>query len=52
MRMEPSCQWTNTSTKAGGTLYRSSAEFLEMSDGQIRIVGRLVEKITPEQFHF
>lgn len=39
-------------TKTGGTLYRGSAEFLEMSDGQIRIVGQLVEEITPEQFHF
>ncbi len=39
-------------TKAGGTQYRGSAEFLELPDGQIRIVGQLVEKIAPEQFHF
>ena len=39
-------------TKAGGTPNRGSAEFLELADGQIRIVGQLVEKITPEQFHF
>ena len=39
-------------TKAGGTQYRGSAEFLELADGQVRIVGQLVEKITPEQFHF
>jgi hypothetical protein len=39
-------------TKAGGTQYRGSAEFLELPDGQVRIVGQLVEKITPEQFHF
>jgi hypothetical protein len=39
-------------TKAGGTPFRGSAEFLELPDGQIRIVGQLVEKITPEQFHF
>jgi len=39
-------------TKAGGTPYRGSAEFLELADGQVRIVGQLVEKITPEQFHF
>ena len=39
-------------TKAGGTQYRGSAEFLQLSDGQLRIVGQLVEKVTPEQFHF
>jgi hypothetical protein len=39
-------------TKAGGTLYRGSAEFLQLADGQLRIVGQLVEKVTPEQFHF
>jgi len=39
-------------TKAGGTRYRGSAEFLALADGQIRIVGQLVEKITPDQFHF
>jgi hypothetical protein len=39
-------------TKAGGTRYRGSAEFLELADGQVRIVGQLVEKITPDQFHF
>jgi uncharacterized protein DUF6152 len=39
-------------TKAGGTQYRGSAEFLALPDGQIRIVGQLVEKLTPEQFHF
>ena len=39
-------------TKAGGTQFRGSAEFLELPDGQVRIVGQLVEKITPDQFHF
>ena len=39
-------------TKAGGTRYRGSAEFLELPDAQVRIVGQLVEKITPDQFHF
>jgi Family of unknown function (DUF6152) len=38
--------------KAGGTEHRGAAEFLELSDGQVRITGQLVEKITPEQFHF
>ena len=39
-------------TKAGGTQYRGAAEFLELADGQVRIVGQLVEKLTPEQMHF
>lgn len=38
--------------KAGGTEHRGAAEFLELSDGQVRITGQLVEKITPDQFHF
>jgi Family of unknown function (DUF6152) len=39
-------------TKTGGTQYRGAAEFLELADGQVRIVGQLVEKLTPEQMHF
>ena len=39
-------------TKAGGTQYRGTAEFIQLADGQIRITGQLVEKITVEQFHF
>jgi hypothetical protein len=39
--------------KAGGTQYRGSSEFLELADGQIRIVGQNVERgLTPEQLHF
>jgi hypothetical protein len=38
--------------KAGGTEHRGAAEFLELSDGQVRITGQLVEKITPDKFHF
>jgi hypothetical protein len=38
--------------KAGGTEYRGAAEFLQLADGQTRIVGQLVEKIAPEQMHF
>jgi hypothetical protein len=29
-------------TKAGGTEHRGAAEFLELSDGQVRITGQLV----------
>ena len=39
-------------TKAGGTPYRGTAEFIQLADGQIRITGQLVEKVTAEQFHF
>lgn len=39
-------------TKAGGTPYRGTAEFIQLADGLIRITGQLVEKITVEQFHF
>jgi hypothetical protein len=38
--------------KAGGTQYRGAAEFIELADGQIRVTGQLVEKITPDKFHF
>ncbi len=38
--------------KAGGTQYRGAAEYLKLSDGQLRIVGQLVEKLTPEQLSF
>jgi len=39
--------------KAGGTQYRGSAEFLQLADGQIRIVGQNVERgLTPDQLHF
>jgi Family of unknown function (DUF6152) len=39
-------------TKAGGTQYRGTAEFLKMGDGILRIVGQNVEGLTPEQLHF
>jgi Family of unknown function (DUF6152) len=39
-------------TKAGGTQYRGTAEFLKMADGILRIVGQNVEGLTPEQLHF
>lgn len=39
-------------TKAGGTEYRGSAEFLKLADGVLRIVGQNVEGLTPEQLHF
>lgn len=40
-------------TKAGGTAYRGSAEFLQLADGQIRVVGQNVERgLTPDQLHF
>jgi hypothetical protein len=38
--------------KAGGTEHRGAAEFLALTDGQIRVTGQLVEKVDPEQFHF
>ena len=39
--------------KAGGTQYRASAEFLQLADGQIRVVGQNVERgLTPDQLHF
>jgi hypothetical protein len=39
--------------KAGGTQYRGSAEFLQLADGQIRVVGQNVERgLTPDQLHF
>ena len=39
-------------TKAGGTQYRGTAEFLKLADGILRIVGQNVEGLTPEQLHF
>jgi len=39
-------------TKAGGTQYRGAAEYLKLADGQLRIVGQLVEHLTPEQLSF
>ena len=39
--------------KAGGTQYRGAAEFLQLSDGLIRVVGQNVERgLTPDQLHF
>jgi hypothetical protein len=39
--------------KAGGTQFRGSAEFLQLADGQIRVVGQNVERgLTPDQLHF
>jgi len=39
-------------TKAGGTPYRGTAEFIKLADGQLRIVGQNVENLTPAQIHF
>lgn len=39
-------------TKAGGTQYRGAAEYIKLADGQLRIVGQLVEHLTPEQLSF
>jgi hypothetical protein len=39
-------------TKAGGTPNRGAAEFIELSDNQVRVTGQLVEKVAPDQFHF
>jgi len=39
-------------TKAGGTPYRGTAEFIKLADGQLRITGQNVENLTPEQLHF
>jgi Family of unknown function (DUF6152) len=39
-------------TKAGGTPYRGSAEYLALADGLIRPVGQPVENRTAEQKHF
>lgn len=38
--------------KPGGTLYRGTAEFLQLSDGLLRVVGQNVENLTPEQLHW
>jgi Family of unknown function (DUF6152) len=38
--------------KAGGTAYRGTAEFLQLSDGLLRVVGQNVENLTPEQLHW
>jgi Family of unknown function (DUF6152) len=39
--------------KAGGTQYRGSAEFLQLADGEIRVVGQNVERgLTPDKLHF
>lgn len=38
--------------KAGGTQYRGAAEYIKLADGQLRIVGQLVEHLTPEQLSF
>jgi len=39
-------------TKAGGTPYRGTAEFIKLADGQLRITGQNVENLTPPQIHF
>jgi len=39
-------------TKSGGTQYRGAAEYIKLADGQLRIVGQLVEHLTPEQLSF
>ena len=39
-------------TKAGGTPYRGTAEFIKLADGQLRIVGQNIENLTPPQIHF
>lgn len=38
--------------KAGGTENRGAAEYIKLADGQLRIVGQLVEKLTPDQLSF
>ena len=39
-------------TKAGGTPYRGTAEFIKLADGQLRVVGQNIENLTPAQIHF
>jgi hypothetical protein len=39
-------------TKAGGTPYRGTAEFIKLADGQLRVVGQNIENLTPPQIHF
>jgi hypothetical protein len=39
-------------TKAGGTPYRGTAEFIKLADGQLRVTGQNVENLTPPQLHF
>jgi hypothetical protein len=39
-------------TKAGGTPYRGSAEYLALPDGVVRPVGQGVERRAPEDKHF
>jgi len=39
-------------TKAGGTPYRGTAEFIKLADGQLRVTGQNVENLTPSQLHF
>jgi hypothetical protein len=39
-------------TKAGGTPYRGTAEFIKLADGQLRITGQNVENLTPAQIQF
>jgi len=39
-------------TKAGGTPYRGTAEFIKLADGQLRVTGQNVENLTPSQIHF
>jgi hypothetical protein len=38
--------------KAGGTQYRGAAEYIKLADGQLRIVGQLVEHLSPAQLSF
>jgi len=39
-------------TKAGGTPYRGTAEFIKLADGLLRVTGQNVENLTPPQIHF
>jgi hypothetical protein len=39
-------------TKAGGTPYRGTAEFIKLADGQLRVTGQNVENLTPPHIHF
>jgi uncharacterized protein DUF6152 len=39
-------------TKAGGTPYRGTAEFIKLTDGQLRVTGQNIENLTPAQIHF
>jgi len=39
-------------TKAGGTPFRGTAEFIKLADGLLRVTGQNVENLTPPQIRF